>query len=275
MKLISSISREKQDLVRASLESRLEDARIVTNENILKPENLEKCIIPYISQDSSLNERIFLKEALNLAQKYHPSNQVRESGDYYLTHPVKAAIILNAIGADMITKAGALLHDTVEHNPERIEEIIRDMNDRRIEEVIPYVLAMTPPDNIEEVIQKKEMANAKIVAGGKNDPYKKLYAIRVSERLDNLLTLKYMGPKNGLSGYERQQRVINDTGKNVLHLAEEVDKAYGSEIRIRNYMVDIMKGYDLTPSHLSIINSLMSAGVKSFLETRRALKSSQ
>ena len=54
-----------------------------------------------------------LSKAYNFALKAH-KNQMRESGDPYLSHPVAVANILTDLKLDSATIATGLLHDTIE-----------------------------------------------------------------------------------------------------------------------------------------------------------------
>ena len=54
-----------------------------------------------------------LSKAYDFALKAH-KNQIRESGDPYLSHPVAVANILTDLKLDSATIATGLLHDTIE-----------------------------------------------------------------------------------------------------------------------------------------------------------------
>jgi GTP pyrophosphokinase len=54
-----------------------------------------------------------IKRAYEFAEIAH-KDQVRESGEPYITHPAAVAIILVELGLDTTTVAAGLLHDVIE-----------------------------------------------------------------------------------------------------------------------------------------------------------------
>jgi len=61
----------------------------------------------------SSNEQNEIEKAFLFAKKAH-ENQIRSSGESYITHPVAAAIILASLNTDVHTIVAALLHDVIE-----------------------------------------------------------------------------------------------------------------------------------------------------------------
>ena len=76
-----------------------------------------------------------LNRALAYATKMH-SNQFRESGEPYITHPIAVATILFDLGLDCATLAAALLHDCVEDTAATDEEIRKLFGDEIAELVV-------------------------------------------------------------------------------------------------------------------------------------------
>jgi GTP pyrophosphokinase len=70
--------------------------------------------------DVSLVEKAFVA-----AEKAH-SEQLRKSGEPYISHPVAVAQILADLGIGATTIAAALLHDTVEDTPYSLEKLRSD-----------------------------------------------------------------------------------------------------------------------------------------------------
>ena len=75
-------------------------------------ESSKKLIEKVKSYNKFLNPET-LNKAYDFAVKAH-SNQKRDSGDPYLTHPVAVADILSDLKLDSATIATGLLHDTIE-----------------------------------------------------------------------------------------------------------------------------------------------------------------
>ena len=76
-----------------------------------------------------------LNRALAYATKMH-SNQFRESGEPYITHPIAVATILFDLGLDCATLAAALLHDCVEDTAATDEEIRRALETAQAAEFV-------------------------------------------------------------------------------------------------------------------------------------------
>src|SRR5207244_12191673 len=66
-----------------------------------------------------------IERAFDLAKKAH-QDQVRRSGDPYISHPLSVARILAGLGLDDVTIAAALLHDAVEDTDVTLAEISKD-----------------------------------------------------------------------------------------------------------------------------------------------------
>ena len=63
-----------------------------------------------------------IKEAYDYADKMH-GDQMRESGERYITHPLSVAYILAGLRADTDTIIAGLLHDVVEDTSVSLEDI--------------------------------------------------------------------------------------------------------------------------------------------------------
>src|SRR3954467_12582368 len=93
-----------------------------------KSANLDSAIRPLVESlpkrpgrgDTGLIERAYL-----VARDAH-KDQVRRSGDSYITHPVGVALILADLGLDDVTLAGALLHDAVEDTSITLADLERE-----------------------------------------------------------------------------------------------------------------------------------------------------
>ena len=63
-----------------------------------------------------------IEQAFELARIAH-AEQVRRSGEPYITHPLGVALILADLGLDDVTIAAALLHDAVEDTSVTVDQI--------------------------------------------------------------------------------------------------------------------------------------------------------
>src|SRR5206468_957672 len=66
-----------------------------------------------------------IERAFEVARKAH-QDQVRRSGDPYISHPLSVARILAGLGLDDVTIAAALLHDAVEDTDVTLADISKD-----------------------------------------------------------------------------------------------------------------------------------------------------
>ena len=67
------------------------------------------------------DKKIIIK-AINFSDKAH-KNQIRQSGDPYIIHPIEVAKILTSINLDSSAIAAGLLHDTIEDTNISTKEI--------------------------------------------------------------------------------------------------------------------------------------------------------
>jgi GTP pyrophosphokinase len=63
-----------------------------------------------------------IEEAFELARVAH-ADQVRRSGEPYISHPLGVAMILAELGLDDVTIVGALLHDALEDTTVTLEDL--------------------------------------------------------------------------------------------------------------------------------------------------------
>ena len=149
------------------------------------------------------------EELIGKMKKYHPSNdfsmiekayllakeahgeQLRKSGEPYIIHPLCVAIILAELELDIESIVAGILHDVVEDTIYSCEDITKIFN----EEVSLLVDGVTKLEKI-EYSSKEEM---------QAENYRKMFLamakdirvliIKISDRLHNMRTLKYMRPE--------------------------------------------------------------------------------
>src|SRR5947209_7991909 len=129
--------------------------------------------------DTSLIERAF--EAARLAH----AEQVRRSGEAYITHPVGVAMILANLGLDDVTIAAALLHDAVEDTTLTHDDIDIDFGP----DVAAIVEGVTKLDRLQfdsKEAQQAATLRKMLVAMAKDI---RVLLIKLADRLHNMQTI--------------------------------------------------------------------------------------
>src|SRR6266404_359363 len=132
------------------------------------------------------------------AERHH--DQLRSSGDPYLTHLLEVAHILADMRLDAITLTAALLHDAIEdteYPATRIEERFGVEVARLVEGVtkIGRLNMMAPEARQEENVRKMLLAMVNDV---------RVVLVKLADRLHNMRTLEYLEPA-------KQQRISRET----------------------------------------------------------------
>ncbi|RAP34291.1 (p)ppGpp synthetase [Candidatus Marinamargulisbacteria bacterium SCGC AG-439-L15] len=157
--------------------------------------SLESALKSYLQDEQILQ----VKKAYEFAKKAH-EGQVRQSGNPYITHPLKVAIILSEIKQDVHSIMASLLHDTLEDTPVDKETLLAEFG----EEVTSLVEGVTKLGKI--YFGTTEEAQA--------ENYRKLFlamaedlrvvVIKLADRLHNMRTLQHLKP-------EKQKRISIET----------------------------------------------------------------
>jgi GTP pyrophosphokinase len=129
--------------------------------------------------DSDLIER-----AYELAREAH-QEQVRRSGEPYITHPLGVALILADLGLDDVTIAAALLHDAVEDTTVTKSDIERELG----ADVATIVDGVTKLDRLQfdsKEAQQAATLRKMLVAMAKDI---RVLLIKLADRLHNMRTI--------------------------------------------------------------------------------------
>jgi GTP diphosphokinase / guanosine-3',5'-bis(diphosphate) 3'-diphosphatase len=152
-----------------------------------------------------------LQKAYEVAEERH-ADQLRRSGDPYITHPLAVANILAELGMDTTTLVAALLHDTVEDTGYTMEALTADFGD----EVAHLVDGVTKLDKVAlGTAADAETIRKMIIAMARDG---RVLVIKVADRLHNMRTMRFLPP-------EKQARKARETLEVIAPLAHRLGMA--------------------------------------------------
>jgi GTP diphosphokinase / guanosine-3',5'-bis(diphosphate) 3'-diphosphatase len=152
-----------------------------------------------------------LQRAYEVAEQRH-ADQLRRSGDPYITHPLAVANILAELGMDTTTLVAALLHDTVEDTGYPMEQLTADFG----EEVAHLVDGVTKLDKVALGTAAEGETIRKMIIAMAHDP--RVLVIKVADRLHNMRTMRFLPP-------EKQARKARETLEVIAPLAHRLGMA--------------------------------------------------
>jgi guanosine-3',5'-bis(diphosphate) 3'-pyrophosphohydrolase len=140
-----------------------------------------------------------VRRAYDIAAERH-RDQLRRSGDPYLTHLLEVAHILADMRMDATTLAAALLHDVIEDTEfpvARIQERFGEETARLVEGVtkIGRLNMLAPEARQAENVRKMVLAMVHDV---------RVVVVKLADRLHNMRTIEYLDP-------DKQQRIARET----------------------------------------------------------------
>jgi GTP pyrophosphokinase len=126
-----------------------------------------------------------IERAYDAAARYH-ANQLRKSGDPYITHPLAVATILAELGMNHEALCAALLHDTIEDTSATLDELRNDFGD----EIAALVDGVTKLDKVKYGEAAQAETVRKMVVAMSRDI--RVLVIKLADRLHNMRTLRYL-----------------------------------------------------------------------------------
>ncbi len=117
---------------------------------------------------------------------YHHRDQLRRSGEPYITHPLAVAQVLAELGMTTATLCAALLHDTIEDTDYTLDQLRTDFGP----EVADLVDGVTKLDRVKygqateaETVRKMVVAMARDI---------RVLVIKLADRLHNMRTMRFL-----------------------------------------------------------------------------------
>src|SRR6202162_3718511 len=156
-------------------------------------------LLPKLRKNRPSEDPWVVRRAYEIAAERH-RDQLRSSGDPYLTHLLEVAHILADLRLDATTLTAALLHDVIEDTEfplSRIEE-------RFGSEVAHLVAGVTKIGRLNMVAPETRQAEnvRKMLLAMVTDV--RVVLVKLADRLHNMRTLEYLEP-------EKQQRISRET----------------------------------------------------------------
>lgn len=127
-----------------------------------------------------------VSEAYCYAKLLH-GNQIRQSGEPYINHPLNVAYILSKMHADCDTVCAGLLHDTLEDTNIKKEDIAHDFN-QNVANLVDGVTKLSKMNFSSK--QDQNNANTRKIITGITDDVR-IIIIKLADRLHNMRTLEF------------------------------------------------------------------------------------
>jgi len=136
-------------------------------------------------------EKYKVIDALRLSQEAH-SNQLRKSGDPFITHPLEVAKILTSIKLDADSIVAGLLHDTLEDTNLNIEEINKKFGN----EIVELVEGLTKINKYSLKVKNQKFGEnyKKLILATTKDL--RVILVKLADRLHNMRTIQFIKDEN-------------------------------------------------------------------------------
>jgi len=145
------------------------------------------------------DERDKVAKAINFIEEKH-SNQVRASGEPYITHPIEVALTLAQMGLDINTVVAGLLHDVLEDTQTTYQELEEKFG----KQVASIVQGVTKLGKLEfrDIQEQKAENYRKLILATARDL--RVILVKLADRLHNMKTLGYLRK-------DKQLRIAKET----------------------------------------------------------------
>jgi RelA/SpoT family (p)ppGpp synthetase len=149
---------------------------------------------------SKAAENAMIEKALLFAEKAH-SDQIRQSGEPYITHLIAVRDMLSEVNADPETLIAALLHDTIEDTGTTFDQLKKEFGPT----IAKLVEGVTKVQQLEGQTDKRirNMQSIRKIFRTMGKDIRVMF-IKLADRLHNMRTLDFTEP-------EKQQRIAQET----------------------------------------------------------------
>ncbi len=136
-------------------------------------------------------EKNKVRHALRLSEEAH-SNQLRKSGDPFITHPLEVAKILTSIKLDADSIVAGLLHDTLEDTNLNIDEIYKKFGNQ----IVELVDGLTKINKYSLKVNNQKFGEnyKKLILATTKDL--RVILVKLADRLHNMRTIQFLKDEN-------------------------------------------------------------------------------
>ena len=147
--------------------------------------------IDLITSYLNAEEKDKVRHALKLSEEAH-SNQLRKSGDPFITHPLEVAKILTSIKLDADSIVAGLLHDTLEDTNLNIEEINKNFGNQ----IVELVDGLTKINKYSLKVKNQKFGEnyKKLILATTKDL--RVILVKLADRLHNMRTIQFIKDEN-------------------------------------------------------------------------------
>ena len=172
-------------------------------------------------------EKNKVKHALRLSEEAH-SNQLRKSGDPFITHPLEVAKILTSIKLDADSIVAGLLHDTLEDTNLNIKEIEKNFGNQ----IVELVDGLTKINKYSLKVNNQKFGEnyKKLILATTKDL--RVILVKLADRLHNMRTIHFIKDENSgavintnsnaIRARRAQMNLASQQAEKILVLEEEL-----------------------------------------------------
>jgi len=221
-------------------------------------------LLPYISYMSSEDLEVIEMAFLQMVESH--GDQRRKSGEYYITHPVSACIILAQMQLDRDTLVGALLHDV----PEDTETSLKDLSKVFTKEAIFLISGVTKLSVIKYQGEDRYAENLRRMFVAMSRDIRVIF-IKLADRIHNLETLASLpqikAQRIALESLEIYAPIAQRLGMGKFQdMIENLSFPYAFPEEYRQLLVQVSKEYTYRQQYVAqlqdkIIDILKTEGI--------------
>lgn len=201
-----------------------------------------------IIKSSGLNFDIdLINRSIDIAEHYH-GDQIRASGEPYITHPIAVAEIIAEMRLDTASIITAILHDTVEDTDLTLEQIENEFG-KDIANLVSGVTKLTRLEFKSDQIRQAENFRKLLLAMSEDI---RVLLVKLADRLHNMRTIDH------IQSSSKKQRISLETMEIYAPLAERIGM-HQCKTELQDIAFDVLYP-NVRNSILQRLNEIVSDG---------------